>query len=288
MAEQQVDIDIGILRNIPILGSLSDIELQQILNAPENGIIEYGMKEVIIKESEIGECMYIVLDGSVEVTMRGLGRDITMATLRQGDFFGEQALTVMDETGRRNATVKSQHSAKLFKIDKKYVELSLRNDNVGSEDLTVPKPRKNIEEVRELIRGMRLFEALKDTELKSIDTWTEVNTVGPGDFVIKESERANCLYVVLDGSVEIFTLDENGKVSVLARHERGGYFGEQALLPGSNGIRNAYARTNGKARLIRIPKAYFRLILTRDTALAESLNRTGEFQLKQRGQIQKK
>lgn len=288
MAEQLTDP--GILRKIPIFSSMSDAELKNILNAPENGIVEYGQKETIIKESEIGDCMYVVLDGSVEVLMRGLGRDITIATLRAGDFFGEQALAVIDATGRRNATVKALHNAKLFRIDKKYVRLTLSSEHVGSEDLTVPKATTldQDREVRDLIKGMRLFETLKESELKSIGTWTEILTVGPGDFVIKESEKANCMYVVLDGDVEIFTLDDDGRVTVLANHQRGGYFGEQALLPGSTGIRTAYARSNAKARLIRIPKAYFRLILTRDAPLAESLNKIGQTQKQQRDQIQKK
>lgn len=282
--------DTGILRKIPIFHSLSDAELKQILTAPENGIKEYGTKETIIKESEIGDCMYVILDGSVEVLMRGMGRDITIATLRAGDFFGEQALTIMDATGRRNATVKTGHNAKLFRIDKKYIQLTLSGENVGPEDLTITQVVKpdHDKEVRELIQGMRLFESLKESELKSIGTWTEICTVGPGDFVIKESEKANCMFVVLSGSVEIFTQDDEGKVTVLANHERGGYFGEQALLPGATGVRNAYARSNGLARLIRIPKAYFRLILTRDNSLVESLNKVGQVQKNQREQTKKK
>lgn len=287
MAEHLTDI--GILRKIPIFSSLSDAELAQILKAPENGIIEFAPKETIIKEAEIGECMYVVLDGTVEVLMRGgSGREISIATLRKGDFFGEQALTVMDATGRRNATVKALHQTRLFRIDKKYVLLTLKKDHVDSEDLTVPRQTKEwADEARELIRGMRLFETLKQTELESIGTWTELVSVGPGDFVIKESEKGNCMYVVLEGTVEIFTQDDNGKVTVLAVHERGGYFGEQSLLPGSTGIRNAYARSNAKARLVRIPKAYFRLILNRDSALAESLGKVAQNRNKQREQIKK-
>jgi CRP-like cAMP-binding protein len=286
LAEQLSDI--GILRKIPVFNSLSDTELKLILKAPENGIIEHGAKETIIKEAEIGDCMYVILDGVVEVLMRGgMGREITVATLRAGDFFGEQALTVVDATGRRNATVKSLQNTRLFKIDKKYVQVTLK-DVAATEDLTVPRNLSQEREVKELIKGMRLFESLKETELNSIGTWTEILTVGPGDFVIKESEKANCMYVVLDGTVEIFTLDDNGKVTVLAIHERGGYFGEQALLPGSTGVRTAYARSNGKARLVRIPKAYFRLVLTRDSSLAESLSKIGKAQKQQREQIQKK
>lgn len=287
MAEQIPDIDI--LRKIPIFSSLSDPELEKILKSPENSIIEFGMKETIIKESEIGDCMYIVLDGSVEVTMRGLGREISIATLRPGDFFGEQALTIIDATGRRNATVKSLMNAKLFKINKRYVQLTLQNEDSSSEELTVPrKLSSGANEVRELIQGMRLFETLKESELDSIDTWTEVTSVGPGDFLIKKSEKGNALYVVLDGTVEVFTMDDDGKITILASHERGAYFGEQALLPGSSGIRSAYVRANDIARIIRIPKAYFRLILNRDSALVESLSKIGEKQQEQRDQLQKK
>jgi CRP-like cAMP-binding protein len=282
--------DIGILRKIPIFSSLSDDELQKILAAPENGIVEFGPKETIIKESEIGDCMYIIVEGAVEVLMRGgLGRVITIATLRPGDFFGEQALTVMDETGRRNATVRSLQSAKVFKIDKKYVHLGLCKDDVGPEDLTVvPTSSQQTGEVRDLISGMRLFESLRDPELTSINTWTEVSTVGPGDFVIKEAEKGNCMYVILDGIVEIVTLNDDGKITVLAQHGKGGYFGEQSLMPGSDGIRTAYARSNGTSRLLRIPKAYFRLILSRDADLLDALSNAGEKQKEQRSEIYKK
>jgi CRP-like cAMP-binding protein len=279
--------DISLLKKIPIFSELSDSELQKILDAPENGIIEYGMKETIIKESEVGDCMYIVLDGTVEVLMRGLGREIAIATLRPGDFFGEQALTVVDETGRRNATVKSMNMAKLFKIDKKFVRLSLSGEQDISEDVTVPSTSSEKEQVKQLISGMRLFEALRDKELESIDTWTEVSNVGPGEFVIKESEKGNCLFVVLEGSVEIFTMDDNGEIAVLARHKKGGYFGEQSLLPGSTGKRTAFARANGQAKLIRIPKAYFRLILNRDSELADSLSQTGKEQQAQLNSLKK-
>lgn len=283
-------IDPGILRKIPIFSSLSEQEILRILKAPENGIEEYGMKKTIVKESEVGHCMYVVLDGSVEVFIRGggHGREMPIATLRPGDFFGEQAIVANAKTMRRNASVRSLHSAKVFRIDKKYVNLGLKSDMEGSEDVTtIPAPSDKDKAIKKLVTGMRLFKSLKDNELASIGTWTEIRNVGPGDFVVKESEKADCLYVVLEGKVEIFTLDDDGKVIILALHEPGTYFGEQALLPGSDGKRTAYARTQDKARLLRIPKAYFRLILNRDTELAESLQKVSKVQKAQRDQLHK-
>lgn len=284
MADQ---IDPKFLKSIPIFQSMSNEELAEILKAPENGIEEFGMKQVIIREAEIGKCMYVVLDGAVEVSIRGgdaFGRELSIATLRPGDFFGEQALA-MDNTGRRNATVRSLQHAKVFKIDKKYVSLALRGS--GSEDPTVRHTRSEYLEVRELIRGMRLFQSLTDEELNNIGSWTEVDKVGPGDFVLKESDSGDCMYVVLDGSVEIFTLDQDGRIVILATHGKGEYFGEQALLPGSSGKRSAYARSNEIARLIKIPKEYFRLVLNRDSDVARSLMTTALKHKKELKQIHK-
>lgn len=282
--------DPGILRKIPIFDSLSDEQLRQILQAPENRIEEHGMKETIVKESEIGDCMYIILEGEVEVSIRGFGgsgRDLPITRLRAGDFFGEQALTNTDRTGRRNATVKTVFGAKLFRIDKKYVQLGLQKEPGPSEDVTVPHTSPQDKKIRKMVEDMRLFQSLKESELQSIGTWTEVEKVGPGDFVLKESDKGDCLYVVMEGQVEIFTLDEDGKLVILAVHGPGNYFGEQALLPGSSGERTAYARSQDEAKLLKIPKAYFRLILKRDSELAEALQNIGKNQKSQRDKILK-
>jgi CRP-like cAMP-binding protein len=158
--------DPTLLHNSPLFKSLSDNDLLNIINAPENGIEEYGTRETIVRESEIGDAMYIILDGYVEVTIRSSSsdREVGIATLKPGDFFGEQSLlpwgtgrrNASDRevgiatlkpgdffgdqsllpwgTGRRNASVRALHSAKVFRIDKKYVLLSIKHDDEELED----------------------------------------------------------------------------------------------------------------------------------------------------------
>ena len=271
--------DPGILRDIPIFQSLSDAELTEILNSSDNGIEEFEPKQAILRESEIGDCMYVMLDGIAEVSIRSGagGGDITIATLRPGDFFGEASL-LPENTDRRNASVRALHKCQLFRIDKKHVLLSVQGEVDETEDITVRRASPLDQEVVELLKGMRLFNSLTDQELATIGSWTEILTVGPGDFVLKESESGDFLYVVLEGSVEIFTLDDNGKITMLAEHGRGNYFGEQALLPGSSGKRNAYVRSNDAVKLIQVPKEYFRLVINRDSVLFEALQKIGASQ----------
>lgn len=267
------------LGKVPIFSSLSDAELKEIINSPDNGYEEYEMKQGIIREEEIGDCMYVILEGTVEVSIKGagIGREISIATLREGDFFGEQSL-LPGSDGRRNASVRAFHPSKLFRIDKKHVLLHI-SDIKESEDVTAIPPFKSEEkEVRDMLGNLRLFQSLAEIELDSYRTWTEVLTVGPGEFVVKESETGEHLYVILDGTVEVFIIDEEGKVNILARLESGDYFGEQALMEGSDGKRSAYVRTDDKTRLIKIAKDYFKLALKRDSVLAMALSKTGEAQ----------
>ncbi|MGH8246241.1 MAG: cyclic nucleotide-binding domain-containing protein [Gammaproteobacteria bacterium] len=284
-------INAAFLRKIPIFSSMSDAELNGILKAPENRIEEFGPKQVIVREMEVADSMYVILDGAAEVLLRGenFGREVGIATLRPGDFFGEKALlNEKTMTGRRTASVRALHMAKVFRIDKKHVQLSLERAALPTEDPTVPHMAPQDREVRTLIKGMRLFHSLTEAELSNIGSWTEVLKVGPGDFVIKESEKGDCMFVVLDGVVEIFALDEQGKIAILATVDKGSYFGEQALMPGSSGQRNAYARANGIARLIKIPKEYFRLVLNRDSEVARSLLMKGQAQKKRRDEVKRR
>ncbi len=274
--------DPELLRSIPLFKSLTDDDLVNILNASENGIEEYGTRETVIREAEIGDCMYIILDGYLEVSIRSgsSDREVGIATLRPGDFFGEQSLLPWG-SGRRNASVKALHAAKVFRIDKKYVLLSIKRDeedveDSDSEDVTAINAKFEPDEVRDLIMDMRLFKSLNNQELETIRDWTEVVPFGPGDFVVKKFQKGEHLFVVLDGMVEVFTLDDDGEIIILAELNAGEFFGEQALMPDANGKRNAFVRANAEARLIKISKEYFRLILNRDEKIAAELKKTQE------------
>jgi CRP-like cAMP-binding protein len=269
--------DPQLLRGIPLFNSLSDDDLANIINAPENGIEEYGQREIIVREAEIGDCMYIILDGYLEVSIRSgsSDREVGIATLKPGDFFGEQSLLPWG-SGRRNASVKALHSAKVFRIDKKYVLLSIKQsdediDDSDSEDTTTINAKFEPDEVRDLIMDIPLFKSLNNQELATIRDWTEVVTFGPGDFVIKKFQKGEHLYVILEGNAEVFTLNDDGSIVILANLNAGEFFGEQALMPDSKGKRNAFVRANQETRMIKIPKEYFRLILSRDEKIAKEL-----------------
>ena len=270
--------DAKLIRAVPIFASLSDEQLEEILAAPDNEIGEYATLAQIIEENEIGNCMYIILEGLVDVRIKAVGgREITIATLKEGEFFGEQAL-LPGASGRRNASVKAIRDCKLFKITKKDVDLGL------AENVELPpiepqsKEIPHSERAKMLIRSVRLFRALSEKDLNNLENWTEIVEFEPGEMILREGEEGDFMYIVLDGSVEVFVADEDGKIVILAELVKGNYFGEQALLPQGTGKRNANARANHRATLIRVAKKYFQLIITHDNRLMLALKAVGDSQ----------
>jgi CRP-like cAMP-binding protein len=69
--------------------------------------------ETVVQQDERGDCMYIVVSGKCRVVHHKNGRDIDLAVLSTGDFFGELAL--VDE-GPRSADVIALEDVALLKI----------------------------------------------------------------------------------------------------------------------------------------------------------------------------
>lgn len=268
---------VDLLRQVPIFGSLSADELQRVVDAPANGVVTFRAGDMIVAENDIADCMYIVLDGAVDVRITAVGgREITIATLKAGEFFGEQAL-LPGSTGRRNATVRALSDCHLFRIAKRDVALGIAK----TEDLAlsgIPEEASDEDRVRMLLRSVRLFRSLSSRDLERVGEWTESVSFDDGDIILREAEEGDFMYIVLDGAVEVFILDDDGKIIVLGRLTAGHYFGEQALLPGGTGKRNANVRADGRTTLVRVAARYFQLIVNHDNKLMLALKAVGDAQ----------
>lgn len=268
---------IELLQRVPIFGSLSAEELQRVAEAPTNGVELYRSGEMIVAENDVADCMYIVLDGAVDVRITAVGgREITIATLKHGEFFGEQAL-LPGSTGRRNATVRALSDCRLFRIAKGDVTLGLAKMEDGPLPI-VAEEVNNEDRVRMLLRSVRLFRSLTPRDLKRVNEWTETVDFDDGDIIVREAEEGDFMYIVLDGAVDVFVTDDDGRIITLGRLTAGHYFGEQALLPGGTGKRNANVRADGRTTLVRVAKRYFQLIVNHDNKLMLALKAVGDAQ----------
>ena len=85
----------------------------------------YRPGEVIIRQGDTGDCMYVIQSGRVEVIREHEGAEIRLAVLREGDFFGEMALF---ETDVRSATVRPLGDVRVLTVDRKMFLRRLHDD----------------------------------------------------------------------------------------------------------------------------------------------------------------
>ena len=80
---------------------------------------------LVFAEGDNATCMYIIKSGNVEVFINRKNKDIELAKLSEGDFFGEMAI-LRQET--RSASIKTLDKTELIVIDKESVFDILNTD----------------------------------------------------------------------------------------------------------------------------------------------------------------
>lgn len=99
------------LRATTILKDFTERELSTFLDLLET--IEVPAGECIVRQDEESDAMYLLIDGRAKVTHHRDGRDVTLAELKIGDFFGELGLV---DHGLRSADVEALEPCVLLKI----------------------------------------------------------------------------------------------------------------------------------------------------------------------------
>lgn len=102
------------VRQVPIFSSLKPEDILKVAEIVEEVSMPGG--QVIFREGDTGDAVYIVIDGKVKVTKaQEEGGERTLAVFRDGDFFGEMA--VIEETPR-TATAVVIEPCVLYRITK--------------------------------------------------------------------------------------------------------------------------------------------------------------------------
>ena len=77
---------------------------------------QYRDGEVVVRQGEPGNCMFVVQEGEVEAVAESGGREFRLRTMGPNEFFGEMALF---EEEFRTCTVRALGPARILTIDKK-------------------------------------------------------------------------------------------------------------------------------------------------------------------------
>lgn len=114
-----VGLKLNTLREMPLFQHLSYVELVEVLNVSQ--VSAYKPEEAIFQEGDVGESMFVVLEGRVSIR-KG---DVELARLGPGGHFGEMA--IMDK-GKRSAAAVAAMNTRVVAVGRKPLFRLMRRD----------------------------------------------------------------------------------------------------------------------------------------------------------------
>ena len=143
-----------LLKEVDLFASLTDEQRRMIALATR--MRTFGDGEVIVREGQPGQSMYVVASGKVSVVVEPDRR--TVASIEKGGYFGEMSLLTGDA---RSATVMAQGDAIVLEIDADlFRKLAVENphaiERIGVEAIT---RRTELNQARNAARGVAVADA---------------------------------------------------------------------------------------------------------------------------------
>lgn len=121
----------------------------------------------------------------------------------------------------------------------------------------------------ELLRKVPLFQNLSDEQLQSLASLCSKKTYQAGTILCREKESGDVFYILLSGSVKIFTSNRNGEEKILSVLKAGENFGELSLIDGKP--RSASAQTLEDSALYALTGEAFFQVMQGDFTIAREI-----------------
>ncbi len=233
-----------ILQQSGLFSSYSKLEMEQLAKAAE--WVHFNSGTLIFRENEIGDCLYVIQEGSVRVFTQNEGQEVVLSRLEKYRYFGEQAL--LEETpGKRNASVIAITDVSLFKISHSQFQKILKKNQglksvlqrYGNEELFEKATKQN--------GVLSLLSHQPITENKKFATFQD------GEKIFSKGDPPDKVYLILSGTVHIFLSDEKNPTTIM---KPGEFFGEKGVI--ENKPRKGTAVAIGEVKLAEFDSEAFR------------------------------
>ncbi len=231
----------------------------------------YHDGEVIVRQGESGDCMFVIQAGQVEVLHERDDEPVRLAVRGEGDFFGEMSLV---EREVRSATVRALGKARILTIDKRTFVSRVHEDP----SLAYRILQKMSQLVREMNDAVTEVKARAPAQIQEEQTReadkAERGETAPGgldrvykdgEVIIRQGETGACMYVLQSGQVEVVRTKDSKEVRLAVCGE-GEFIGEMAIF--QREVRSATVRALGETRVLMLGKDTFLRQVHEDPSLA--------------------
>eukprot|EP01029_Cantina_marsupialis_P023529 TRINITY_DN5895_c0_g4_i2.p1 TRINITY_DN5895_c0_g4~~TRINITY_DN5895_c0_g4_i2.p1 ORF type:complete len:746 (+),score=235.55 TRINITY_DN5895_c0_g4_i2:948-3185(+) len=267
------------LARVPLLEGLTKPQLNQLVDATRWEEVPAGT--VIYEPGVARTALHIITEGEVKRTHCSHDRSslclavprkksIQAEVLRQGSWFGEQALLGSQEVPPPSVRIEAVSDIRCLCLDKKALEHLLG-------------PLKEVIDANvrlQALRRVKLLSALTNREMDKILSAMHVVRFEPAHQIITQGDVGREFYVIRDGSVVVSQQTENPQMTgddsekpttekTIVTYNSGDYFGEMALLTDTPRNANVVAGVDGCTCFV-LGRAVFTRVLG---SLRQYLNR---------------
>lgn len=132
--------------------------------------------------------------------------------------------------------------------------------------------RRSMLQMGECLRLIDLFAELSDAEIRILGTFMHRRRVAAGDFIVRQGEPGDALYLIESGRVEAQARGPSGERVSLATLGAGDHFGEIALVVG--GVRTADVVAVTEASVLRLGQGDYHEYLAQLSEVRDGIART--------------
>lgn len=210
------------LQHTKLFKHLSEEKLQKLFT--QTTVETYPADALIVKEGEIGEKVYIIIEGAVRVfTHNQKGEEIVLIRLEKDEFFGEQSLLTAKPT-RRNASIKAVTDVKLAVISHTAFHQTIQ---ANTELLQLLKEQGKTQLVQKL--ELQLQErGGEESELLSL--FNHAEHFAEQHVFFHQGDTPQDAYYILNGVVEVRFYDDDQSLEFRSQVHPGQFFGELGIL----------------------------------------------------------
>eukprot|EP00096_Caligus_rogercresseyi_P000213 TRINITY_DN1056_c0_g1_i3.p1 TRINITY_DN1056_c0_g1~~TRINITY_DN1056_c0_g1_i3.p1 ORF type:complete len:574 (-),score=180.06 TRINITY_DN1056_c0_g1_i3:275-1996(-) len=202
--------------------NLEGTQIQEIVDCMY--AMKYNEGSLIIKEGDVGSIVYVMEEGTVEVSRENK----FLSVLPPGKVFGELAILY---NCKRTATIKALSDVTLWAIERKaFQTIMMRTGLIRQAEHSA------------FLRSVPTFVDLPEESLNKLADVLEECTYKDGEYIVRQGAGGNTFFIISRGRVKVTKVEPSFKEEKFIRNlHKGEFFGEKALQGDVNRTANIIA-----------------------------------------------
>jgi len=248
MSETQVHSDsrLAVLHQLPFV-LLAKEELRPLICEMFRPI-RFRFGEVIVRESEPPDGLYVLASGTARVLTERDGTEITLRRIDPGNAFGEAALI---SGGPRTATVRASEPVEALRLGRDAFDAVV---SLHPEIASALEDHIRTQSISQILRMDPVFSLLPTTLVAERLSEIEPIDLDAGEVLVHAGDPGDAVYVVESGRF-VVTEGSEADASPVGYVRAGDVIGERAVTTG--GVRSATVTATTESRVLRIDAPTF-------------------------------